>query len=475
MGALLTSFLSFALLLACYYILRPVRDALAATVGADSIKYLSTAVFVAMLLIVPVFGWLAVRVPRPRLVPGLYAFFILNLGVFAVAFSHYRDAAAALDWLARAFYVWVTVFNMFAVSVFWSRMADVWSEPQGRRYFGVISAGGSLGGLAGPLLARTLAAHIAISGLVWISTALLSGALVGLSLLARRPAAESARAVPATGVDSAGAVSSTATDSAAAVSATSADSTRAIPATGDDSAPAVSATTPDSAPAVPATVADSAPAATATAAEPTGGAVLEGLWLIGRTPFLAGIAALVCLSSFLGMIVYIEMARLVAATLPSAVERTAFYSTRDLWVNAGAFLLQFFLLGQVARRLGVGPALVTASCVAFAAFVLLGLDPTLAVLTAVSVTLRCAEFGLAKPARDMLYTVVPPAAKYQSKNAIDTVVYRGSDMASGWIQSLIGRLGVGLGDWGWIAAACSVAFAAAAALVGRGYRRRGGR
>jgi AAA family ATP:ADP antiporter len=169
------------------------------------------------------------------------------------------------------------------------------------------------------------------------------------------------------------------------------------------------------------------------------------------------------------------MARLVAATLPSAVERTAFYSTRDLWVNAGAFLLQFFLLGEVARRLGVGPALVTASCVAFAAFVLLGLDPTLAVLTAVSVTLRCAEFGLAKPARDMLYTVVPPAAKYQSKNAIDTVVYRGSDMASGWLQSLIGRLGVGLGDWGWIAAAGSVAFATAAALVGRGYRRRGGR
>src|ERR1035438_8553691 len=84
--ALVTSFLSFMLLLACYYILRPVRDALAATLGADSIKYLSSAVFVVMLLIVPVFGWLVARVPRRWLVPGLYAFFIVNLGVFALAF-----------------------------------------------------------------------------------------------------------------------------------------------------------------------------------------------------------------------------------------------------------------------------------------------------------------------------------------------------------------------------------------------------
>jgi AAA family ATP:ADP antiporter len=407
-GALVTSFVSFMLLLASYYILRPVRDALAATLGADSIKYLSSAVFFVMLLIVPIFGWLVARVPRARLVPGLYAFFILNLGVFAFAFARYGSTGLVGAWMARAFYVWVTVFNLFAVSVFWSRMAEVWSEPQGRRYFGVVSAGGSLGGLIGPLLARTFAANVAISGLVWISAALLSGALIGLGLLTR----------PSAGT---------------------------------------------------------APALSTTAVEPTGGAVLEGLWLIGRTPFLTGIALLVSLGSFLGMIVYIEMARLVAVTFPSAVERTTFYSTRDLWVNGVALVLQFLLLGQVTRRLGVGTALVASGGVVLAAFVTLGLDPTLGTLTAVSVVLRCAEFGLAKPARDMLYTVVPTAAKYQSKNVIDTALYRGSDMASGWIQSLIGRLGVGLAGWGWIAAALTVVLTTVAALVGRGYRRRGGK
>lgn len=411
LAPLAISCLSFTLLLASYYLLRPVRDALAATLGADSIKYLSSAVFVTMLLIVPVFGWLAARVPRPRLVPGLYGFFVFNLAVFAYAFGR-QGAGGAADWWARAFYVWVTVFNLFAVSVFWSRMAEVWSEPQGRRFFGVVSAGGSLGGLIGPLLARQLAADVAIAGLVWISAGLLTGALIGLWLLAR---------------------------------------------TG------------------PGVVAPADAARIARAAAPGGAAVLEGLWLIGRTPFLAGIAALVALGSFLGMIVYIEMARLVATAYGDPVARTAFFSTRDLWVNAGAFVIQLFVVGEVTRRLGVGLALVAAGVVALAAFLALGFAPTLSTLTGVSVALRCAEFGLAKPARDMLYTVVPPAAKYQSKNVIDTALYRGSDMASGWIQAAIGRLGVALAGWGWIAAALTAVLTAVAALVGREYRRRGGK
>jgi ATP:ADP antiporter, AAA family len=385
---LAASFLAFTLLLACYYILRPVRDALTATLGADSIKYLSSAVFVIMLLIVPVFAWLFARVPRPRLVPALFAFFIVNLGVFAVAFGRHGSDGVFGAWWARAFYVWVTVFNMFAVSVFWSRMAEVWSESQGRRYFGIVSAGGSLGGLLGPLL--------------------LIGSLIALGLLARSPSVVAA-------------------------------------------APSVKLS------------------------DPTPVATLQGLRLIGRTPMLLGIAVLVSLGSFLAMIVYIEMARLVAVTFPNAVARTAYYSTRDLWVNGAAFVLQLILLGQLTRRFGVGPALVAAGAVVFAAFVALGFDPTLATLTGVSVILRCAEFGLAKPARDMLYTVVPAAAKYQSKNVIDTALLRGSDMASGWIQSLVGRLGVGLAGWGWIAAASTVVLTTVAALVGRDYRRRGGK
>lgn len=404
---LLASFASFTLLLACYYLLRPVRDALAASLGADSIKFLSSAVFVTMLGIVPLFGWLVKVIPRPYLVPGLFGFFAANLGVFAVALSRFGGAEDTGPWWARTFYVWVTVFNLFAVSIFWSRMAEVWNEHQGRRYFGVISAGGSLGGLIGPLLARSLAANLSIGGLIGISAGLLVGALLGLSALAQ---AQPPSVQPAAG-------------------------------------PRV---------------------------EPTGGAILEGLWLIGRTPFLLGIATLVCLGSFLGMVVYIEMARAVAAHYPSVAERTAFFSTRDLWVNSGAAVIQLLLLGFLTRRLGVGAALIAGGCIVLTAFVTLGLDPTLTTLTGVSIALRCAEFGLAKPARDMLYTVVSPAAKYKSKNVIDTALYRGSDMASGWLQSVIGRFGLALQGWGWLAAAVSLGLIAVSIGVGRGYRRRGG-
>jgi AAA family ATP:ADP antiporter len=175
------SFGYFALLLASYYLIRPVRDALAAGSGAASIKYLATAVFVVMLAIVPVFGWLVAHVRRSLLVPLTYAFFAANLVVFAVLFRLDPDAV----WTGRVFYVWTTVFNLFVVSVFWSFMADIWREEEGRRLFGVIAAGGSLGGIAGPLAARALAGSVGTAGLTLIAAALLAATIVAIVLLGR--------------------------------------------------------------------------------------------------------------------------------------------------------------------------------------------------------------------------------------------------------------------------------------------------
>ncbi len=403
---LLCSFFAFLLLLASYYLLRPVRDALAVNLGSDSIKYLSSAVFFVMLLLIPIFGWCVARVSGGLLVPGTYAFFIINLGIFAMGFSHTRGDGNPDPLWAAAFYVWVTVFNLFAVSVFWSRMAELWSESQGRRFFGFVSAGGSLGGLVGPLLARNLASMLSLSHLVWISALLLTGSAILLFSLAK-----------------------------------------------DDKTKALAVVQPQR----------SQPSA------------LRGLSCIVRSPFLLGVAGLVCLGSFLGMVVYIEMARLVGLTFENAAQRTAFYASRDLWVNAVSFVLQLVLVGQVTKRLGVGAALWLSAMIALVCFVSVGLSPTLLTLTVASVVLRCSEFGLAKPARDMLYTVLPSEEKYQSKNIIDTAIARGSDMTSGWIQSLIGRLGMGLAAWGWLAALIAATLGGLALTVGRGYRARGGR
>src|SRR5262245_7105073 len=127
------SFAYFFLLLAAYYLLRPVRDSLAIETGTERLRMLFAVTFGVMLVLVPVFGWLSARYSRKALLPVVYAFFSINLIFFCV-------------WIDGAvFFVWLSVFNLFAVSVFWSFMADVFDTPQAARLYGVIAAGGSCG------------------------------------------------------------------------------------------------------------------------------------------------------------------------------------------------------------------------------------------------------------------------------------------------------------------------------------------
>lgn len=167
--ALIVSFFYFFFLLGSYYILRPVRDSLVSGLGTDEVKFLSIFVFFAMLAVAPLFGALMTRFPRRKLLPVIYAFFAINLLLFAPAFSSPQALANA----TRLFYVWITVFNMFVVSVFWSVMADIWTESQGRRFFGVIAAGGSAGGLCGSYIAQLLVQQLGNQGLTVLAACIL--------------------------------------------------------------------------------------------------------------------------------------------------------------------------------------------------------------------------------------------------------------------------------------------------------------
>ena len=158
------SFAYFFCLLCSYYILRPVRDTAAVEIGAQRLRWLFTVTFLVMLALVPVFGWLAARLPRQRLLPILYAFFVLNLVAFAAAFP------------PLVFFVWLSVFNLFAVSLFWSYMSDVYDTAQAARLYGVIAAGGSCGAIAGPLLASVFA------GLGHSTLLLIAGAILALTI-----------------------------------------------------------------------------------------------------------------------------------------------------------------------------------------------------------------------------------------------------------------------------------------------------
>ncbi len=180
--------LMFFLLFAGYFMLRPVRETMGIAGGVDKLQWLFTGTFVATLAAIPLFGWIAARAPRRRILPWTYGFFALNLLGFAAAIA----AQPGNPWIARAFYIWLSVFNLLAISVAWSVLADLFPVAQAKRLFAVMAAGASAGGLVGPLLGVLLVGSLGLPGLMVLSTALLLGSAVAAqraASLARSPAA----------------------------------------------------------------------------------------------------------------------------------------------------------------------------------------------------------------------------------------------------------------------------------------------
>ena len=381
----------FFLLFTGYFMLRPVRETMGIAGGVDNLPWLFTGTFVAMLVAIPLFGTIATKAPRRRILPWTYGFFALNLLGFAASFS----AQPENPWVARAFYIWLSVFSLLAVSVAWSVLADLFTATQAKRLFGLMAAGLSAGGLAGPLLGIALVEAIGHAGLMVLATLfLLASALAAMSLQRWRD--------------------------------------RQPPAPGDE------------------------PARRA----PLGGNPFAGIGTVLRSPYLLGIASFVVLLASVTTFLYFEQARLVELNYPERSDQTQVFATLDFIVQLLAVLTQLFLTGHIVRRLGLAVLLATVPLVMALGFLWLALAPTFAVFALVMVVRRAGEYALARPGREMLFTVIGPEAKYKAKNVIDTAVYRGADAVSGWVKigvdalasnpAVVYVLGAGLALlWAW--------------------------
>lgn len=192
--AVTLAFAYFFLVLAAYYVLRPVREQLSAAIGVQALLPFYSATFVVTLVLTPVYGWLVAHFPRKRFVPLVYVFFIANLLAFIPAFQ--AQGTVAPEILGAVFFVWMSVFNLFVVAVFWSFVADIFSATQAYRLFGIIALGGTLGAIAGPLLTKALVHVIGIAPLLGVASALLGAAvacILGLVAWSRRhPVAQDA-------------------------------------------------------------------------------------------------------------------------------------------------------------------------------------------------------------------------------------------------------------------------------------------
>jgi len=170
----LWSFAYFFTLLAGYYVLRPLRDQMGIAGGTKNLPWLFTATFVSLLVAQPIYGALVARLPRVRFIPIVYHFFVGNLILFWLLL--FLDIEKVI--VARVFFVWVSVFNLFAVAVFWSFMADLFTSEQGKRLFGFIGAGGTAGALLGPIVTIWLSAPLGPVNLLVVAAAFLEVAVL---------------------------------------------------------------------------------------------------------------------------------------------------------------------------------------------------------------------------------------------------------------------------------------------------------
>lgn len=424
----------FFAVLASYYVLRPVRDAFVLDGDPNFVVWLFTATFVLMLAIAPPWGAAVARWPRDKLVPLAYRAMIAQLVLFAAVIS----AGAPTTIVSKVFYVWVSMYNLFVVSVFWSLCADIARPEQGRRLFGMIAAGGTIGALTGPALTKFLAEHVSISTLLLISAAFLELAVWISRGLARADRALQARR----------AAEATATAEAAASAASSLPVAQALPATAVPSAPATATTAADRA---------------------IGGSPFAGLTRVIRSPYLSGIGLYMIFTATLATFVYFTQLPIVKEALPDRVSRTVFYAEIELWSSLITLFVQLLVTARVLRWLGVGVVLALLPLAQSTGAIWLATAPTLAVVAVVSPVGRALTHSLARPSRELLFTAVAREDKFKSKNVIDTFAYRLGDFASAWLHRGLVAAGAA---FAFAIVPIAVAWVALSIALGIGYRRR---
>ncbi len=393
-GAVGWSFVYFFLVLASYFVIRPIRDQMGVASGAENLVWLFSGSLLGMLLLHPIFTWLVTRYPRRTFIAWIYRVFILTLVTFYLLFTA-ADATQSI-WVGRIFYIWVSVFNLFVVSVFWSFMTDTYHSSQGKRLFGFIAVGGTIGAVTGSSITAALVGVLGPINLLLVSALLLE--LAGRSALVfERHEGKLARV---------------------AAEDPEFEAARLIP---------VDVETEEK------------------QEEVLGGGVLEGVAHVARSPYLLGLAALIALFAIVSTFLYFHLIAIVEDVMAGDdVGQTRLFAVMEVVVQSLTLVTQIFLTGRILRWLGLGVALAILPLVSLVGFGILATAPILGVVVVFHVLRRAANFSIQRPTLEVLYTVVPRTDKYKAKNFNDTFVYRAADQAGAWSYTAMGWLGLGL-------------------------------
>ncbi len=374
-------------LLSSYYIMRPIRDQMGVAGGVNNLQWLFTGTLVGMLLLNLPFSYLVKTFPREKFIAISYRFFSANILLFALAL--YAATPEQTIWVGRIFFIWTSIFNLFVISIFWQMIVDIFTSEQGKRLFGFIAAGATLGAIAGSVFTVSTVEHMA-QGYLMVGAALMLEVAVfcvrrlsGLSAaLALRPRTEQPQ-------------------------------------------------------------------------QPIGGTLLGGIRDALSSSYLLNVSLFLLLYAVTSTFLYFQQAAVVSHSFQNRAAQTAFFASVDLGVNVLTLVVQLFLTGRILKRFGVGTTLSLLPLLSVLGFGAVALLPTLSSVVAFQLIRRAGNFAIARPTREVLFTVLPREDRYKAKSFIDTAVYRLGDQIGAWSFALLSALGLGLNEVSVVAAAVS--------------------
>ena len=390
------------IVLGSYYVLRPIRDEIGAAGGLENLSWMFTATLVAMLIANALFSAIVARKSRRRFIPIAYRFFIANLIIFFLLMRTLPEPQQM--WVGRAFDVWVSVFNLFVVTVFWAFMTDIFNTEQAKRLFGFISVGGTLGAIVGGSVTAFLVHRLGTANLLIISAVLLEAGAWCVRFFPAEFKGEHASAF------------------------------RDEKANGE---------------------------------RPIGGTLWSGVTHVVQSPYLLGISAFMLLHAVTATLVYFQQADITRAAFTDRAARTAFFAQLDIWVNVLTVIVQIFLTGRLLKWLGVGLVLASLPVISVIGFLVIGAMPVLGLLAFFQVLRRAGNYALTRPAREVLFTVLRREDKYKAKSFLDTFVYRAGDQIGAWSYPALTWMGLGMTGISFAAAPLAAIWCVLSLWLGR--------
>ena len=399
--AVIFSFLFVVVLMTAYYILRPVRDAMASDWTDAEVSWLWTLNFFISTGIVALYGIAVSKFRFRLLVPTMYGIFAGSFVMFYVLGST-SDDQTIID---KAFYVWVSVFSLFNISVFWSFMSELFSKEQSGRLFGIIAVGASVGGLIGPFITAFFSVSIGTDNLMLIASMML---LIPIPIIFY--------------------LQSKATD----LNNEKLD------------------LTPTS--------------------HPIGGNPIAGFKMLFSNPYLMSIALFIFLYTGISSFIYFELKNLLSDL--SRPERSAIWAQMDLAVNILSISIGLFATGRIVGKFGMPVTIAMVPVMVCVGLLILAISPLLGVVMILQIIRRAGNYGMTRPAREMLFTLVDRETRFKAKPVIDIVAYRGSDMLMAWLfTGLTQGLGLGLAAVAGVGAGIAALWSLVGIYLGRWFER----